>query len=135
MQSQGYEAVQADLGIELVNRMFTADWLRGAARGRHRDYMLSAAAVVEPVMRFLRGEDATVAWRIANGSLLPEGPRFERVEDLEWAFGAAGVADRARYLAALFVEDVADSIREEVDEHFGLVNYAEPLWMRCCLIC
>ena len=30
LQSQGYEAVQADLGIELVNRMFTAEWLRAA---------------------------------------------------------------------------------------------------------
>lgn len=127
LQSQGYEAVQADLGIELVDRMFTCDWLQSVARGRHRDYMLSAAAVVETVMRFLRGEDATVAWRIVNGSLLPEGSRFESVQDLEWAFGTAGVADRARYLATLFVEDVADSIREEVDGHFGLVNYAEHL--------
>lgn len=127
LQSQGYEVAQADLGIELVDRVFTCDWLRRVARGRHREYMLSAAAVVETVMRFLRGGDATVAWRIVNGSLLPEGPRFEGVQDLEWAFGSAGVADRARYLATLFVEDVADSIREEVDEHFGLVNYAEHL--------
>ena len=127
LQSQGYEAVQADLGIETVDRLFTAAWLRAAARGRHREYMLAAAEVVEPVMRFLRGEDATVAWRIVNGSLLPEGPRFDNIEDMEWAFGTAGVADRARYLATLFLEDVADSIREEVDGHFGLVNYAEHL--------
>ena len=127
LQAQGYEAVQADLGIETVDRLFTAAWLRAAARGRHREYMLAAAEVVEPVMRFLRGEDATVAWRIVNGSLLPEGPRFDNIEDMEWAFGTAGVADRARYLATLFLEDVADSIREEVDGHFGLVNYAEQL--------
>ena len=127
LQTQGYEAVQADLGIETVDRLFTASWLRAAARGRHREYMLAAAEVVEPVMRFLRGEDATVAWRIVNGSLLPEGPRFDNIEDMEWAFGTAGVADRARYLATLFLEDVADSIREEVDGHFGLVNYAEHL--------
>lgn len=127
LQAQGYEAVQADLGIETVDRLFTAAWLRAAARGRHREYMLAAAEVVEPVMRFLRGEDATVAWRIVNGSLLPEGSRFDNIEDMEWAFGTAGVADRARYLATLFLEDVADSIREEVDGHFGLVNYAEQL--------
>ena len=127
LQAQGYEAVQADLGIETVDRLFTAAWLRAAARGRHREYMLAAAEVVEPVMCFLRGEDATVAWRIVNGSLLPEGPRFDNIEDMEWAFGTAGVADRARYLATLFLEDVADSIREEVDGHFGLVNYAEHL--------
>ena len=127
LQAQGYEVVQADLGIETVDRLFTAAWLRAAARGRHREYMLAAAEVVEPVMRFLRGEDATVAWRIVNGSLLPEGPRFDNIEDMEWAFGTAGVADRARYLATLFLEDVADSIREEVDGHFGLVNYAEHL--------
>lgn len=127
LQAQGYEAVQADLGIETVERLFTATWLRAAARGRHREYMLAAAEVVEPVMRFLRGEDATVAWRIVNGSLLPEGPRFDNIEDMEWAFGTAGVADRARYLATLFLEDVADAIREEVDGHFGLVHYAEHL--------
>ena len=127
LQAQGYEAVQADLGIETVDRLFTAAWLRAAARGRHREYMLAAAEVVEPAMCFLRGEDATVAWRIVNGSLLPEGPRFDNIEDMEWAFGTAGVADRARYLATLFLEDVADSIREEVDGHFGLVNYAEHL--------
>ena len=120
LQAQGYEAVQADLGIETVDRLFTAAWLRAAARGRHREYMLAAAEVVEPVMRFLRGEDATVAWRIVNGSLLPEGPRFDNIEDMEWAFGTAGVADRARYLATLFLEDVADAIRGEVDGHFGL---------------
>ena len=127
LQSQGYEAVQADLGIELVDRMFTANWLREAAKGRHKEFMLKASSVIEKVVQFLRGADNTVAWRIVNGSLLPEGPRFGRIEDMEWAFGTAGIEDRARYMATLFLEDLADCIREDVDEHFGLVNYAEHL--------
>ena len=127
LQSQGYEAVQADLGIELVDRMFTANWLREAAKGRHKEFMLKASSVIEKVVQFLRGADNTVAWRIVNGSLLPEGPRFGRIEDMEWAFGTAGIEDRARYMATLFLEDLADCIRVDVDEHFGLVNYAEHL--------
>ena len=52
LQSQGYEAVQADLGIELVDRMFTANWLREAAKGRHKEFMLQASSVIEKVVQF-----------------------------------------------------------------------------------
>ncbi len=135
LEGCGHMVAQADLGIELVDRMMRADWLRRAARwaadgqggGRMAGVLLQAAGVVEPVMRFLRGEDDTLAWRIANGSLLPQGRRMRQAEDVEWAFGNAGITDRARYLATLFVEEVADAVRKGVDPHFGLVNYAEQL--------
>jgi len=139
LQGCGYEVVQADLGIEMVDRMMSPDWLQKAARwvadghggkpgsGRVAGQLLQAAEAVEPAMRLLRGQDATLAWRVANGSLLPEGRRMRQAEDMEWAFGTAGIADRARYMATLFLEEVADGLREGVDGHFGLVNYAEQL--------
>ncbi|MBR1834753.1 MAG: radical SAM protein [Bacteroidales bacterium] len=135
LQGCGYEVAQTDMGIEMVDRMMRADWLRSAARwaadhrggGRVAGRLLQAAVVVEPVMRFLRGQDETLAWRIVNGSLLPEGRRKGRAEDMEWAFGTAGIADRARYMATLFLEEVAEALQKGVDEHFGLVNYAEQV--------
>ena len=134
LQGCGHDVAQADMGIELVDRMMRADWLRSAARwaadhggGRAAGQLLQAAEVVEPVMRFLRGQDDTLAWRIVNGSLLPKSGRKGREEDMEWAFGTAGIADRARYMATLFLEEVAEALRKGVDGHFGLVNYAEQL--------
>ena len=105
----------------------------------HEDAIVRA---VEPVVRFLQGRDNAVAYRIVAG-MLPEGPRFaalDRFADsngyadnfgeddpLGWAFGALGLSDRARHLATLFVEDLADVVTAAVDPHFGLVRYAERL--------
>jgi hypothetical protein len=67
---------------------------------------------------------------------LPEGPRFESLEataaaygddGLDWAFGSLGLHDKAKHLASLYLDDVADAIREGVDSHFALANYAESL--------
>jgi len=127
LQGQGHEVAQADLGIELVDRVFSSGWLLRYASGSDAAFMRQAAGVVEQVKRFLRGEDRTLALRIVNGSLLPEGPRHRDREDVDWAFGAAGIDDRARYLATLFLEDVADCVRRRVDGHFELIRYAEQL--------
>ncbi|MCR4829486.1 MAG: radical SAM protein [Bacteroidales bacterium] len=118
--AHGQTVSQADLGIELVDMVLSPNFLQGIG-------LEEAAAVIEPVKRFLRGQDDTLAPRIANRTLLPEGPRFEQVDDLEWAFGIAGTYDKALHLATLFVEDIADYIRTHVDAHFDLVRYAEHL--------
>ncbi len=91
--------------------------------------LTSQARIIEPVKSFLRGKDDTLGPRIANRSLLPEGKRFEQLDDdnLEWSFGVAGTTDKAMHLATLFIEDIADHIRENVDPHFDLVRYAEYL--------
>ena len=93
-------------------------------------------ATIEAAVAFLQGRDPSIAHRIARRNFLPEGPRFEPLEayiddeggdPLAWAFGALGVTDRARHFATLYLDDVADVLREAVDARFEFVRYAESL--------
>ena len=119
---QGNEVRQVDLGIEVVDRVLSATFLSSIG-------LTEQARLIEPVKRFLRGQDDTLGPRIANRSLLPEGKRFEQLDEdnMEWSFGVSGTTDKAMHLATLFIEDIADHIRENVDPHFDLVRYAEYL--------
>ncbi len=121
-RAQGCEVRQVDLGIEVADRVLSHRFLEDIG-------LREQARLVEPVKRFLRGQDDTLAPRIANRSLLPEGKRFEQLDDdnMEWSFGVSGTTDKAMHLATLFIEDIADFVREEVDPHFDLVRYAEYL--------
>lgn len=120
--AQGHEVRQVDLGIEVADRVLSEDFLRDIGLARE-------AGLIEPVKRFLRGQDDTLGPRIANRSLLPEGKRFAQLDEdnLEWSFGVSGTTDKAQHLATLFLEDIADYIREKIDSHFDLVRYAEYL--------
>ncbi len=53
---------------------------------------------IEPAICFLQGKDLSLAHRIAARNLLPEGPRFQALdqEDLKWAFGSMGIQDQAK---------------------------------------
>ena len=120
--AQGAEVRQVDLGIEVADRVLSHGFLESIG-------LMEQARLIEPVKRFLRGQDDTLGPRIANRSLLPEGRRFEQLDDdnLEWSFGVSGTTDKALHLATLFIEDIADYIRENIDSHFDLVRYAEYL--------
>lgn len=131
LQSHGHVVSQADLGIELIDSIFCQQWLSHYAESitdaEEQEYMMRCSDIIDTVMRFLRGQDNTLAPRIANRSLLPEGPRFAQLADMEWAFGTAGTEDKARHLATLFIEDIADYIRDHTAPHFDLIRYAEQL--------
>ncbi len=143
---------QADLSIELFLRLFSRagltavrERLRQAGAGRRKrgpertastEHFLAHAdesiALVEPVLRFLQGRDPTLALRIVGRTLLPEGPRFAPLDDpederLAWAFGELGTTDRARHLASLFVDELADVVRDGIDPRFELSRYGEKL--------
>ena len=131
--AQGHDVRQVDLGIEVADRVLSRSFLESIG-------LKEQARLIEPVKRFLRGQDDTLGPRIANRSLLPEllpdggnsrqrRGRFGQLDEdnLEWSFGVSGTTDKALYLATLFVEDIADHIREHVDPHFDLVRYAEYL--------
>jgi radical SAM superfamily enzyme YgiQ (UPF0313 family) len=147
------EVMQADFSLELFLRLFSraglaemwdrlsARWPSARVRARapapasvahfleHADAYL---ALVEPVLRFLQGRDPSLAMRIVGRSFLPEGPRFAALDGgspdlLGWAFGELGVTDRARHLASLFVDDLADVVRDGIDPRFELARYGEKL--------
>lgn len=89
---------------------------------------------VESVIKFLQGKDPTLAMRILGRHFLPEGPRFRALsefsnpeEQLQWAFGVLGVQDQAKYLCSLYLDDLADVLRDGVDEQFAFTRYAEKL--------
>lgn len=140
---------QADFSLELFLRLFSGAGLE-AVRERISDTTDSTAhflahagdyaALVEPVVRFLQGQDPTLAMRIVGRAFLPEGPRFAALDGhgqagqadddddgLSWAFGELGTTDRARHLASLFVDDLADVVRDGIDARFELSRYGEKL--------
>lgn len=149
LRSRGIEAFQADPAIELVLRLFSRSSVERIAeildervrmnRGRDdppetiRSFLSqreSYADRVEPVIRFLQGKDPSLALRITSRKFLPEGPRFKAVdsdETLFYAFGNLGLQDQAKYLASLFIDDLADAIRDGIDPRFELSRYGEKL--------
>lgn len=138
LKMKGHTVFQSDLGIELICRIYTKDFLqrvfdetagkkmsqKAARIFQERDRYIHS---VESAIRFLQGKERTLAPRIANRSLFPEGPRFDNTADMEWAFGVSGIEDKARYIATLFIEDIADYLREMVSPFFDLIKYAESL--------
>jgi len=150
LRSRGIDAVQEDLALALILKLLCADGLRSvqaciAAGTDHTPRVAAFAeqfdrylATIGPVIAFLQGRDATLAHRIASRSFLPEGPRFASLDfyvdddggdPMAWAFGSLGVNDRARHLATLYLNDIADVLRDAVDPRFEFVRYAESLAM------
>ncbi|MHB1358181.1 MAG: B12-binding domain-containing radical SAM protein [Rhodocyclaceae bacterium] len=150
LRSRGVAAVQEDLALALVLRLFSPQGLAAvrecvaALPKQRRTPSIKVfarefsryVATITPVVAFLQGRDPSLAWRIAGRNFLPEGPRFtaldayideEGGDPLAWAFGALGVQDRARHFATLYLNDVADVLREAVDPRFEFVRYAESL--------
>ena len=151
LREHGFAAMQDDLALKLVLELFSpagldavrtaVDALPGKKKPRSIRHFLqhfdAYRSTIGPAIRFLQGRDATLATRIASRGFLPEGPRFAQAfanygeddggDPLGWAFGALGVQDRARHYATLYLNDLADVLREGVDPRFEFVRYAESL--------
>ena len=150
LRSRGIAAAQEDLALALVLRLLSREGLarlQGAALAQPaqersapvRHFLAEYeryAATIGPAIAFLQGRDATLAHRITTREFLPEGARFTSLEayvddgsgdPLAWAFGALGLQDRARHLATLYLNDLADVLRDAVDPRFEFVRYAEQL--------
>ena len=151
LRERGFAAMQDDLALKLVLELFSpagldavrtaVDALPGKKKPRSIRHFIqhfdAYRATIAPAVRFLQGRDATLATRIASRGFLPEGPRFSQAfanygeddgsDPLGWAFGALGVQDRARHYATLYLNDLADVLREGVDPRFEFVRYAESL--------
>jgi radical SAM superfamily enzyme YgiQ (UPF0313 family) len=165
LRSRGIDSVQEDLALALVLKLLSKQGLANihaackdvlAGKPEHdwpsslhsfMDQYDRYASTINPVIRFLQGGDSTLAHRIGARGFLPEGPRFDSLENFEasdeledagggdqnsydslaWAFGALGAQDRARHIATLYLNDLADVIKHAVDVRFEFVRYAEKL--------
>lgn len=150
LRSRGVDAVQEDLALALVLRLLSPEGLRAiaakvdalppkkrsAAVQSFAEQQNRYLATIGPAIAFLQGRDSTLAHRIVGRHYLPEGPRFasldvyvddEGGDPLGWAFGALGLTDKAKHLATLYLNDLADVLRDAVDERFEFVRYAESL--------
>ncbi|SKB76294.1 B12-binding domain-containing radical SAM protein [Daejeonella lutea] len=133
-------ATQADLGIEVILKLFSAKGLDSVFNEAEKSSVpLSDNAsriialkddyirTVDAVISFLQGKNPTLSHLICMEDFLPEASRFGQTEELEWAFGSMGTQDKAKHLATLYLEDISDLIVECVDPNFGFSRYAERL--------
>ncbi|MDQ6477289.1 radical SAM protein [Dyadobacter sp. LHD-138] len=140
LNTLGRESYQADLGIDVILALFSSRGLRKMFEdldnsdaeltdNSFRIYSLrdEYISTIDPVIRFLKNKNPTLAHSICDRSYLPEASRFQQLEDMDWAFGTMGIHDKARHLATLYLEDLGDLIQEAVDPHFGFSRYAERL--------
>ncbi len=134
LRRAGWDVRQADLSIELLNRVFSRrglETLDEHVRGRRsstpagqrwRRRWRAYADVVEDAIGFLRGRSATPP-------KLPRGPRFRMLEELRRAGSplCSSAARDERLLTSLFLDDLFDLLHDAVDERFGFSRYAERL--------
>ena len=141
LNTLGADCKQADLGIEVMLAILSKPGLTRIFEQAEKSTSLSDNSLrilrlraqylqtIGSVIDFLQDKNPTLAYSIAEGEFLPQAGRFEQVEELDWAFGALGIRDKARYLATLYLEDLGDLITEAIDPHFGFTRYAERLGM------
>ena len=152
LRSRGFKAEQADLSIALALKLLSVQGVQAIhaqvsalprkqhtpTTGFFAEHFETYRTTIAAAIRFLQGRDPSLAHRIASRHYLPEGPRFaslehymdeqrQEVDTLDWAFGALGLQDRAKHIATLYLNDLADVIRDAIDPRFEFVRYAESL--------
>ncbi len=143
LRDQKIQTTQRDLGLDLFHKLFNREGLalikieieKKKNKTEFEEFFLEAfneyEATIERVISFLQGKDPSLALRLSKRALLPEGPRFgpldEHVEEISALFGEMGVQDKAKYISSLYLDDLADLIKNGVDERFGFSHYGESL--------
>jgi len=138
LNTKNISVTQADLGIEVILKLFSKEGLSPLApKGGTINLSDNAKRIValwdeyiktiDSVIAFLQGKNPTLALQICQEDYLPEASRFAQLEELDWAFGTMGTQDKAKHLATLYLEDISDFIVECVDKNFGFSRYAERL--------
>lgn len=145
LSSLGHEAFQVDLGLELILKIFSKPGLLRIKRALDEKWSKEESPdsvhfffeafedyleTIGPLVRFLQGKDPSLALRIANRKLLPEGPRFlilQEHETLIEKFGEMGLQDQAKYIGSLYLDDLADAVKDGLDLDFEFSRYGERL--------
>ena len=137
--AKGIPTTQCDLSIELFLKVFTKDFIQQIfieaeennsflfplVLDQKQDYIDK----VDFVISYLQKQDVTAAYQLLHNGFLPKAHRCKKklAEDLDYAFGNLGVLDKAKHMATLFIEELGDFIKANVDEFFSFTRYAEQI--------
>ena len=139
LREKGHEAAQEDLSLGLALRLFSSAGVAAVERalcrkfqGRRRpasvrhllQHALRIRAAVADAVLFLQGRAPHLAAHLATPASLPEGPRFAALRGL---VDGEAVEVIARHRASLLLDEIADAVRDGLDDRFELARYAEHL--------
>jgi radical SAM superfamily enzyme YgiQ (UPF0313 family) len=139
LNTKNISSYQADLGIEVILKLFSSSGLedifnqiiinKSVSENSKRIIALKTHYIntIDAVISFLQGHNPTLSHLICQEDFLPQASRFNQMDELDWAFGTMGTQDKAKHLATLYLEDISDLIVECIDSHFGFSRYAERL--------
>jgi hypothetical protein len=139
LRTHGHDVAQEDLSLGLALRLFSSSGVSSVAAALRKRtgtgkppasirHFLSHAekigASVDDVVRFLQGRAPELVTALVRKKSLPEGPRFRAMQGL-----VDGESDEvvARHRGSLFLDEIADAVRDGIDPHFELARYAEHL--------
>ena len=145
LNTKNISCLQADLGIEVILALYSKTGFENlfAFIEKHpgepsenaqriiglKDQYINT---IDSVISFLQGKNPTLVHLICQKGFLPEASRFDQLDTYsslypQQTFGSMHSPDEAKHLATLYIEDIADLIKECVDVHFGFSRYAERL--------
>ncbi|WP_455244100.1 B12-binding domain-containing radical SAM protein, partial [Petrachloros mirabilis] len=137
LRSRGIACHQADLGIEMVLRLFSRPGLvevfdrireQGEKVPDEARQMLARKGayidLVDPVVEFLQGRNPAFAMHLARPGILPQGPRFH---GRTISSRSVSIEDRAKQYATWYLEDLVDLVQATVAPQFGISRYAEHI--------
>src|SRR5262245_29173553 len=140
LRGRGIAACQADLGIDMVLRLFCRSGIKALFAqvrasenelpGEARQMVAMESAylnAIDPVIEFLQGRNPSLALLLARPGFLPQGPRFAGQNGTGASSRALPEQDCAKRLATLYLEDLADLVQATVSPHFALSRYAEHI--------
>ena len=139
LRDKGHEVAQEDLSLALALRLFSPSGVTAVERALRRKFqgkrppaavkhlLVHAApirAAIADAVLLLQGRAPNLAAHFASPASLPEGPRFTALRGL---VDDETVDVIARHRASLFLDEIADAVREGLDDRFELARYAEHL--------
>lgn len=139
LDAKGKSSKQFDLSISLFVRVFSQSFIESifheADRNNSYDFPLVWAQrkayinKVDLVISYLQSPSSVAAYQLCSSDFLPQGHRAIEIseDELDWAFGGLGIMDKAKHVATLFIEELGDFIKANVDEFFSFTKYAEQI--------
>jgi len=110
LNTKNIESVQADLGIEVILKLFSKVGLQNLFEEasskfgggevsdnskRIRALEAEYLKTIDSVIGFLQGKNPTLALQICQEDFLPEASRFAQLEELHWSFCTLGTQEKA----------------------------------------